>query len=273
MIHTALLESRSLLRLHGEDTVSFLQNLITCDVENLALGEAAFGALLTPQGKILFDFFVIKQEHGFLFDVDEDSRTDLAKRLKFYKLRADVTIEPNKGNVFGNWGKGELEGAIDPRDNSMGTRSYNEAIATNASESDWHEWRIKVGMPQSNLDYPLGEAFPHEVLMDQFGGVDFTKGCYVGQEVVSRMQHRGTTRKRIVIVTSKNEDALPPAGTEIVTEDRAIGSMGSNAGSIGLAIVRLDRMQKAISGGVSIEADKIPLSFSRPSFANYKWPQ
>ncbi len=272
MIHIAHLESRALLRLHGSEVVSFLQNLITCEVESLGVDGAGFGALLTPQGKILFDFFVLREEQGFLLDVEKDQRAELAKRLTFYKLRADVSIENLEDKIFASWGEESLPGTTDPRTPSLGARSFGEEFTANCDEADWNAMRIKQAMPQSGLDFALESAFPHEVLMDQFGGVDFIKGCYVGQEVVSRMQHRGNVRKRVVCVSAHNGEALPEFGNDIVAGERSLGNMGSSLGDTGLAIIRLDRMAKALSDNVPITSAGVALTFSRPEYASYEWP-
>ncbi len=272
MTNSAHLTSRALLMLSGNEVVGFLQNLVTCDVEKLTVGQANFGALLSPQGKILFDFFLIKREDGFLLDIDAQSRADLTKRLMFYKLRADVKIESVDQNIIAIWNDNKDLGDSDPRFSGMGHRLYGENITTNSKEADWHQMRIAIGMPHSGEDFELGTAFPHEVLMDQFGGVDFTKGCYVGQEVVSRMQHRGTTRKRIVCVQSFQNNSLPTSHPEILSEERAIGLLGSTSAAIGIALVRLDRMDAAVKSGNAVEAEGIELSFTRPQFASYEWP-
>ncbi|MEE9314916.1 MAG: folate-binding protein YgfZ [Rhizobiaceae bacterium] len=271
MTFIAPLQSRALLELSGGEVVSFLQNLVTCDVEGLKANEATFGALLTPQGKILFDFFLLRNEDGFLLDVDSEVRDDLAKRLMFYKLRADVSIKNSDKLVSASWAGENQNGFIDPRSSLLGTRIYSANQTTTATEEDWQTMRIAVGMPHSGLDFELGSTFPHEVLMDQFGGVDFTKGCYVGQEVVSRMHHRGTTRSRVVCVEGTG-GSLPIAGTELLADDRTIGTMGSASHNKGLATVRLDRLKTATEAGTEITVSGMALIFSRPQFANYEWP-
>ena len=139
-----------------------------------------------------------------------------------------------------------------------------------ATEDDYHAFRIGLGVPEGGRDYAFGDAFPHEALFDQLNGVDFDKGCYVGQEVVSRMEHRGTARKRIVPV--EGEAALPPAGTSVEVEGVAIGELGSVSGTKGLALIRLDRAEEALARGKALTSGGIALALRRPSFARFKIP-
>ncbi len=135
---------------------------------------------------------------------------------------------------------------------------------------DYEAHRISMGMPEGGLDYAYGDTFPHEALMDQYGGVDFKKGCYVGQEVVSRMQHRGTARSRVVMVGA---DELPAAGTEIIADGKPCGKMGSSAGGKGLALLRLDRVKDALDNGGAVLAGGTNISVSIQPWAKFGWPQ
>ena len=274
MTRIAHLQNRSLFRLEGADTDDFLQNLITCDVTGLTQGAATFGALLTPQGKILFDFLLLKGKAGFLIDTDSVNRDAFAKRLTFYKLRADVSIDfADDLKVFAAWDGKDLPGFSDPRLGDLGNRIYADTLETNVTEDDWNSHRIQVGVPQSGTDFDLGGSFPHEVLMDQFSGagVDFQKGCYVGQEVVSRMHHRGTARSRWVQVDGVSQ--LPPKGTPVMAGERNIGTMGGNSGNMGLATIRLDRAKAALDSDIPIEADGVSLTVRLPGFATFDWPE
>lgn len=269
------LSDRALLRVEGDDCVHFLQNIVTCDVTRLSAGQAAFGALLTPQGKILFDFFLVRTANGFLIDVADSLSAELRKRLMFYRLRAKVSVEPAEPGlaVFAIWGgsSGAANGMMvqDPRLAAMGMRLYG-TIPPDLPESDYNAHRIALGMPQGGDDFAYGDTFPHEALMDQYGGVDFTKGCYVGQEVVSRMQHRGTARTRVLRVDG--EHALPPAGTDVTAGERTIGRMGSSSGTHGLAMIRMDRTKSALDGGAAILASGITLRPSIQDWAGFDWP-
>ena len=272
----ASLADRTLLRISGPDAPRLLQGILTCDVEALAIGEAAFGALLTPQGKVLFDFFLIRSTDSHLADIDASLAGDFKKRLEFYRLRAKVAIEPMdvRTGIHAAWDgdPGIVDGikVIDPRSPAMGLRLYCRRPPT-VEPGNYHEHRISVGMPQGGLDFVYGDVFPHEVLMDQFGGVDFAKGCYVGQEVVSRMQHRGTARNRMLIVEAAQ--TLPPFGTEILAGGKTAGSMGSSAGRRGLALVRIDRIKHALDAGEPILAGSLPVRPRIPDFASFDWPR
>ena len=266
----AQLEDRSLISISGADAEHLLENLITCKVSGLKLNELRFGALLSPQGKILFDFFIFRNEEGFIIDIDEQSAADFARRMMMYKLRADATIsEPKKAEIAAVWNTDMPEESIwyqDPRHLKMGYRAYGKA-EINGEAADFDAHRIELGIPRSGIDFELAGAYPHETLMDQFGGVDFRKGCFVGQEVVSRMQHRGTTKKRIVKVSATSE--LPQSSNDIVADGKPAGSLGTRTGTNGLALLRLDRVANA----KLIEIDGIELSVNLPDWVDFSWPE
>ena len=293
-IRHTLLPSRGVLSLTGPDVVHFLNNLVTSDVEHLDVGQAGFAALLSPQGKILFDFLVLSTSDGFLIDVARAVTTDLAKRLSFYRLRAKVEITDlsESHTVAVCWGEPEavgpatlaLDGAVtarDPRLDALGLRiiapsaGVLEALAasgsTLASEADWTAHRIALGVPQSGEDFALGDAFPHDVDMDQLAGVSFAKGCYVGQEIVSRMEHRGTARKRMIQVTGSAP--LPAAGTAVMAGEQQLGTLGSSTGNQGLALLRLDKVKAALDNGADLSCGDISLTATLPAFARFGWPQ
>ncbi|MDD9910935.1 MAG: folate-binding protein [Ahrensia sp.] len=272
MVQSALLSSRALVRIAGTEAPHFLQNLVTCEVESMTDGSTAFGALLTPQGKILFDFLLKRVEDEFVVDLNAEQVDDFVKRMMFYRLRAKVEIEKLDHVPTVTW---PAEGGdADARDARLGMRGYATDVTT-STETEWQTLRIALGYPESGRDFEPSSTFPHEALMDQFGhsGVDFTKGCYVGQEVVSRMQHRGTARSRFVKIRAVNGDALPAVGTAIVAGDRAIGSMGSSVGSEGLGLLRLDRTAKAMAEGTALHAGDTVVTATLPDFATFDWPQ
>ncbi len=272
----ARLHDRALLQITGNDAEKLLQGIVTCEVESLETGAAHFGALLTPQGKVLFDFFLIRTADGFLIDIDASLAEDFTKRLNFYKLRADVTIENADGDmgVYAVWNgePGNVDGIelVDPRLSAMGSRLYGPH-SPDGNESDYNAHRIELGIPEGGKDFEYGKVFPHEVLMDQFGGIDFAKGCYVGQEVVSRMQHRGKIRTRTLAIGA--EENLPAFGTEIRAAGKPAGSMGSSSGHAGLALLRLDRVKTAMDDGEEIIAGDTKLTATIPDFASFGWPQ
>ena len=281
--HASLLASRGVLRVRGADARKYLQGLITNDIGKVQGAEAIHAGLLSPQGKILFDFFLVPARDGFLIDVAQDKADELLKRLAFYRLRAQVEIveEPSLV-VAAAWGGTPRppEGAIvyaDPRLPELGFRILVAQGASAAvlgcepaTEEEYHAFRVRQGVPEGGRDYAFGEVFPHEALFDQLNGVDFAKGCYVGQEVVSRMEHRGTARKRIVPV--EGESPLPASGASIEADGVPIGTLGSVSGASGLALIRLDRAEEALASGKQLNAGGIKIVLRRPAFARFAVP-
>jgi folate-binding protein YgfZ len=262
--HALWLEDRGVVRVGGADAEGFLQGIVTNDVERLAPGEARYAALLTPQGKILFDFLVARLPDGeFALDCAAGQAADLAKRLNFYKLRAKVTIvdETADRGVLAYWG-GEPEnapGAIvyaDPRAEGLGHREIlprAKAVAiSEADPSEYEALRISLGVPKGGVDFTYGDAFPHDADMDMLNGVDFAKGCYVGQEVVSRMKHRAGVRKRVMRV--RLDGPAPAPGTPVTDGDLPVGTLGAAAGATALAMLRLDRVEEARAAGRELTA-------------------
>ena len=281
--HASLLPSRAVLKIGGADAHKFLQGLVTNDVGKVHGEDAVHAGLLSPQGKVLFDFFLVAEGDGFLADVAREQEVELLKRLGFYRLRAAVEISADPSReVAACWGgkPAEPPGAIlyaDPRLPALGYRAFltrgsgPTALGCKpASEQDYHAFRISLGVPEGGKDYAFGDAFPHEALFDQLHGVDFEKGCFVGQEVVSRMEHRGTARKRVVPV--EGVGPLPAPGTSIEAAGAAIGTLGSVAGTSGLALVRLDRAEDALARGETFTAGGVGIALRRPAFANFAMP-
>ncbi len=269
--HTALLSSRSVLRLSGRDARAWLQGLITNDVESLASGEGRFAALLTPQGKILFDFFVTPDADALLIDCTAASAETLVKRLLMYKLRSGVALaEAGSGfMVAAAWGDQPpaVSRAIiyrDPRHAALGWRIIGEAQELDflgieaATEAEYWAKCIACGVPQGGIDFAYNDTFPHEANMDILHGIDFKKGCYVGQEVVSRVQHRGLARKRIVGVTFNGP--APAAGVAVMAGDIVIGEMGSSIAGRGLATLRIDRVEQMQASGVKLFAGVVEIN-------------
>ena len=276
----AELSERGVVAAGGPDARKFLNDLITAEIGR-ADGGAVYGGLLTPQGKILFDFIVFADGDRFLFDLRRNLVADFIRRLGFYRLRARVEIADLSGerSVLAAWGGASappVDGlvAADPRLPALGFRAIvSKGAATAAGhepagEADYHAHRIALGIPEGGKDFAFGEAYPHDADMDQLGGVDFDKGCYIGQEIVSRMEHRGTARRRFIIAEGK---ALT-AGAEILAGERAIGTLGSTSGDVGLALVRLDRAREAMDGGVPITAAGVPVALTLPPWARFGWP-
>lgn len=274
---TVHLTSRAIVSIDGPEAEHFLQNLITPDLAALAAGEAKPGALLTPQGKILFDFLIFRSDDGLRLECRADIADDLVKRLTIYKLRAKVGIaKQDQALVAVSWGddSGSSQSRSSVRDlrfEDVVLRHYAAAPSASSDEAAWTALRAQNGIAESGADYDLADALPHDVLYDQNGGVGLRKGCFVGQEVVSRMQHRGTARRRVMIAASG--DALPDAGTEITVDGRPVGTLGSNARGKGIAIVRIDRVKDALDAGHDILAGDARLTLTIPAWARYTLPE
>ena len=278
----AFLPDRGVVKVSGEDARNFLNGLVTSDVVQLAPGLGRFGALLTPQGKIIIDFLITEAPAGhgggFLLDCPRPLAQALADKLGFYKLRAKVAVENLSENlgVIAAWDgepamKPDLAFA-DPRDAALGWRilapqdlaqKVADLIGADLVDStDYEAHRIATGVPRGGLDFIYGDAFPHETNMDRLHGVDFDKGCYVGQEVVSRMQHRGTARTRTVRITL--DGARPEAGTTVLAGDKQVGTMGSTSGTNGLALIRTDRVADALEAGAQLTAGGLGIRLTDP---------
>jgi tRNA-modifying protein YgfZ len=242
---------RAVISISGDGALSFLHNLLTCDVANLGQGQAAYGALLSPQGKILHDVFVFNAGDQILLDCALEQRDALLQKLMMYKLRAKLTITARDDLVV----MAGDEGFIDPRNAAMGHRFF-AAKGAFAAGDGYDVARILVGLADSVQDIGTNNLFPHEANLDQFGGVNFTKGCYVGQEVVSRMQHRGTARSRILPVIGQGLNK----GDAITSADKTIGEILSTTASNALALIRLDRLAEAtaplLSNAVTVKVQK-----------------
>jgi folate-binding protein YgfZ len=284
------LPDRGVLKIVGDGARNFLHGLITADVLELASGTARFCALLTPQGKIIADFIVTeapaKDGGGFFLDVPRAVSAALVTKLNLYKLRAKVLIEDLSGllGVLAVWDGGEIPkqglAYADPRLPSLGARAMLPPHLAKAAAAElgaefvdagqYEAHRIALGVPQGGVDFSYGDAFPHESDMDQLGGVDFKKGCYIGQEVVSRMEHRGTARTRAVPV--RYDGAAPQAGASVMAGGRQIGTMGSAADGRAVALLRLDRVSDAMSRGEQLSADGVAIHVIKPEWARFAFP-
>ena len=296
------LDNRARILLGGPDAERFLQNIITTDLDALREGEARPGALLTPQGKILFDFLVSRRgPEGLRLECRTDVVSDFIKRLMLYRLRAKVDItSDDQTPILVCWGQvlasspiestASSAGSISSSSESTGSQTKSSAVrdmrfpdeirverrygggaASTGDPTDWTALRIRYGIAESGADYDLGDAFPHDVLLDQLGGVGFRKGCYIGQEVVSRMQHRGTARRRVLIAAG--DAPLPAPGTDLQSGGKSIGTLRSVQGEHGLAIARIDKVKAATDAGEPITADGVRLTLSIPPGATFTFPQ
>ncbi len=282
----AHLVDRGVIRVSGADARSFLQGLLTSDIDAVTPARAGYGALLTPQGKIISDCFVIaipdEDGGGFLLDAPLLQTQDLMKRLKLYKLRAMVALDDltaASAVIASSDGAALPEEAglvyADPRLPALGQRAITDredvATVAPADMEDYHARRIGLGIPDGGRDFIYGDAFPHEALLDQTGGVSFRKGCYIGQEVVSRMQHRGTARTRIVPIVF-TEGLVTEMGVEATAGGKTLGTVGSCANGRGLALLRLDRVADALAAGETLDAGGLAFTLEKPDFIRFPFP-
>jgi folate-binding protein YgfZ len=285
----ALLPDRGVVKITGDGARNFLQGLVTADMLDLTPGTARFAALLTPQGKIIADFIVVEAADGggFFLDIPRTLGASLVEKFNLYKLRARVVIEDlSKGlGVLAAWDGGGTTSPRglcyrDPRLPALGLRvimppQFAAAAAADlgaalVDEREYEAHRIALGVPRGGIDFRYGDAFPHETDMDQLGGVDFAKGCYVGQEVVSRIEHRGTARTRAVPV--RYDGAAPEAGVAVTAGTHEVGAMGSASGGRGIALVRLDRIADALLRGEELTAGAAPIRLVKPDWARFSFP-
>lgn len=271
----ARLPDRGVVSVKGTDAQHFLQNLVTNNVDRLAPGDAGYGALLSAQGKVLFDFLVFAVADGYLLDVPKALVADLEGRLGLYRLRSKVEIVDRSDDleVQVAWGMDTPPSGFtsDPRVSALGYRRVvtpgdepiDAGIELDADAFTDH--RINLGVPAGGDDFGYGDAFPHDADIDQLAGVDFGKGCFIGQEVVSRMQHRGTARRRIVQI--RGNDLTP--GADIMDGDLPVGNVGSSVGRTGLALIRLDRAAQAKAAGRGLTTNGHPVEVEVPAWASF----
>jgi tRNA-modifying protein YgfZ len=284
----ALLTGRGVITVHGKDARRLLNGLLTTDIDGVAPGTARFAALLSPQGKIAVDGFVAQgpSDDALMVDCPRALTARLVERLNFYKLRAKAQIEDvsDQIGVLAAWdGSGKVRDGVafdDPRWPALGLRVILDSEGAEAAAAElgaqltdpqlYEAHRIALGVPSGGLDFAYGDAYPHEADMDQLNGIDFDKGCYVGQEVISRMEHRGRVRTRVVPVSYAGSP--PQIGTPVRAGGKAVGTMGSTAAGRGLALLRLDRVEEALTASLTLEADGISLQVVRPSWARFALP-
>jgi folate-binding protein YgfZ len=286
----ALLPDRGVVKVAGDDARKFLNGLLTADIERVTPAAPCFAALLTPQGKIVVDVIGVEAPAadggGFFLDTPRALAKSLVDKLNFYKLRAKVIAEDLSDvlGVMAAWdGRGETDYGLtyaDPRLAALGLRVMlpphlaAEAAADLGveltSDAAYEAHRIALGVPRGGLDFIYGDAFPHEADMDQLHGVDFAKGCFVGQEVVSRMEHRGNARARVVPVAY---DGFPPdAGAAVTAGGKPIGTFGSAAKGHALALLRLDRAEDALAAGNALTAGAVTLHLVKPGWIAFRFP-
>ncbi len=238
---------RSILRIAGPDGRTFLQGLITNDANRLDQG-AVYSALLTPQGKYISDFFLIPEgPEAILMDLPAEHAEAVAKKLAMYKLRAKVTIEETGLSVERGLGPVPSDGYADPRAEGLGWRRYGIDLAESPEVAEAIEAkRVELAVPEAGVELIPGDTYILEVGLDRLNGVDFRKGCFVGQEIVARMKHKLELRKGLKRVSVSQP---VPVGTEIVSDGLAAGTLYTQAGGNGLAFLRFDRMGEAMTAG------------------------
>jgi tRNA-modifying protein YgfZ len=296
----AILPDRGIVKVVGDGARTFLHGLVTTDLLNLKAGEARYCALLTPQGKIIADFLATeapaKDGGGLFLDVPRAQIAVLIEKLNLYKLRAKVIVEDLSEilGVMAVWDGAPTSPAArtpgakepvglsfaDPRLAALGLRvmlpphlaasAAAEFGAALVAADEYEAHRIALGIPSGGVDFAYGDAFPHEADMDQLAGVDFAKGCYVGQEVVSRMEHRGTARTRAVLL--RFDGAPPQAGAAVIAGERQLGHMGSAAAGRAIALLRLDRVADALAHGETLTAGATPVRLVKPDWARFLFP-
>ena len=255
----ARLNSRALIRVSGPDARPFLHTLLTQDVETLADDELRFGALLSPPGRLLFDLFLWGEGEAVVLDVAADRRDALLQRLAMYRLRAQVGVEPDGRPVLAAWGGTLPEGfVIDPRTPGLGGRSFGGDVVADATEDAWQACRLAVGVPDPAADAPSDKTYAIEANLDLLNGIDFQKGCFIGQETTSRMKRRGIIKNRMLPITF---DGPPPAfGAEVLNGDLRSGEVLSGRDGAAMALLRLDRLEGALT------VDGRPLTVRRPDW-------
>ena len=220
------------------DVVAWLDGLVTNTVRADAV---VFAALLTPQGKIVADMFVTPDGGRLLLDATPEMGAELKTRLGMYVLRAPVVVEEIDVRVFRVW-EGEDVGHADPRHASAGRRVIGEDLVADAALQDWDAFRLSLGLPDSQFDFGPAQVFPADADMDELGGVDYKKGCFIGQEVVSRMHRMSTVKKRMRAVVLGGEAS---AGDLLEAGGRRVGDLLHVNGKMAMALVRLERLAAA----------------------------
>lgn len=260
------LPDRAVIAVTGAEARSFMQRVITKGPDDLTEDAAQFSALLTPQGKVLADFILFDDGSGGLFiDAPASEAESLVKRLSLYRLRADAQIELRDDlGIAAARGEGEAElktvalaAAADPRNPELGLRAVVPAGGPDADADAYHSARIRAGVPEFGADYGPAQVFSTDVNQDLLGGVDYKKGCFVGQEVASRMHRKGGVRKRTVLIAVT---PAPEPGAEVETGDAKIGAVSSAANGHALALLRVDRLAKGLETGGTLRCGGAPAS-------------
>ena len=290
------LEDRGVLAVSGEDRVAFLQGLVSNDVERVTPDQAVYAAFLTPQGKFLFDFIVVDDGERLLLDCEAARLADFAKRLRIYKLRSKVELTDvsESFQVFAvhgdgalaalGWASGAAAGAsvpclgglaiADPRLAALGARLILPVNANLSSLSlalgtldDYDRRRIQLGIPDGSRDMEVDKTVLLEAGFDELNGVDWKKGCYMGQELTARTKYRGLVKRRLMPITT--DGPLPPPGTRITLDGRDAGEIRSTQGDMAMAMVRLNMLEQTAGGAAVLAAGEMTVTPKKPDWATF----
>ena len=255
MTYLTELPARGVIEVAGEDRVSFLQGLVSNDVEQVAPGKAVWAGLLTPQGKYLADFFILTDGATLLLDCERSQIPILVPKLSRFRLRARVTVTARDDlRVGAAWGDtAPVTGIVapDPRLPQAGWRLISTTLpAANASPDDWDRHRLGLALPDGTRDLEVDKTVLLEAGFDDLGGISWTKGCYMGQELTARTKYRGLLKRRLVPITlapgAEGAD-LPEPGTPVLNDGMEVGTLRSSRDGVGLAVMRLDAIDKPLS--------------------------
>ena len=273
-----LLDDRAVLVVSGEDAETLLNRLVTNSMLGMAQGTARYAALLSPQGKLEYDFLVVKRDGAFWIDCVREQATALTRKLTMFRLRSKATISVRDDlAVAASWGSALMEAPgfayRDPRHDGLGYRIVAETAALDQFSTDvaaYEAHRIALGVPKGGIDFVYGDTFVHDANVDLLHGVDFDKGCYVGQEVVSRVHHRKSARKRIVKVHFYGD---PPEAVAPLTAGTVnVGQITSLAVHEGLATARIDRLAEAEAASMPVTANETLVGIVLPVAAAVEVP-
>ncbi len=242
MSKLAHLPGRAVIEISGEDRVAFLQGLVSNDVAVAAPGRAVWAAMLSPQGKWLADFFILSDGERLLLDCEAAQAPGLAQKLSRFRLRSKVAVQVVPLHVYAAWdGRPDVPGVVapDPRLLDAGWRVLADSeLPTNADAAEWDLHRLALGLPDGSRDLEADKTVLLEAGFDELGGLSWTKGCYMGQELTARTKYRGLLKRRLVPV--RVEGPLPEPGTPVLRDGKEVGAMRSGRGSRGLAVLRLE---------------------------------
>lgn len=271
MAHLALLPARGVIEVVGDDRVSFLQGLVSNDVNEAAPGRAVWSALLTPQGRWLADFFIFTDGARLLLDCERAQVPLLLQRLGRFRLRSKVALRDvsNEFAVYVSWGETLGSGPLlvaDPRLAEAGWRLLStRKLTVSATEADYDRHRLALGLPDGSRDLEPEKTLLLEAGFDELRGVSWSKGCYMGQELTARTKYRGLLKRRLVPVLVNG--SLPSPGTPVMRADAEVGTMRSGREERGLALLRLEALAETLNCGAATITAQIPSWMNLPEAA------